>query len=185
MNAALTWLNDLIQWLGRWVPRLVLIHATHRGVRFGPRGGAIAVGPGLVCYWPMTHDLIQVPITTQSIQLNGTMLHVESEGIIPKVAVCTLNVQFSITDVVKAATRVLHFPALIQNRAQSIAASHWNGKMQESGWIAEAMEQFETEMAAYGIRVHALEIAGIGIGVVMKNIADWSYADSADGKRPS
>lgn len=184
MTTALVWLNDLIQWFGRWVPRVVLIHATHKGVRFGPRGGAVAVGPGLVFYWPMTHDLVQVPITMQSLQLNGQTLHVDYEGVVPRVAVCTLNVQFSISDAVKAATRVLHFPALVQNRAQSIAVMHWKGQMVGGAWIEAAKEQLGRELGAFGIHVHALDIAGIGIGVVMKSVADWSYADSVNGKRP-
>lgn len=47
MTGALSFLNDLAQWLGRWVPRLVLVEPTHRGVLFGPRGSARQVGPGL------------------------------------------------------------------------------------------------------------------------------------------
>jgi hypothetical protein len=184
MTNALAWLNDLVQWLGRWIPRIVLIHPTHKGVRFGPKGGALAVGPGLVFYWPITHDLIQVPITTQSIQLNGQCLNIDSNATVPKVALCTLNVQFSITDAVKASTRVLHFPALIMNRAQSIAAVHWKGDTADKKWIAAAAEQLEQEMVKYGIQIHALDIAGIGIGVALKNISDWSYADSSNGKRP-
>lgn len=126
MTAALSWLNDLVQWLGRWIPRLVLIHPTHRGVRFGPSGRAVEVGPGLVVFWPITHDLVQVPVTTQSIQLCGQILPLHDDGsVLPRVAVCTLNLQFAIIDPVKAAVKVLHWPALVSNRAQAIAVERW------------------------------------------------------------
>lgn len=183
MGSALAWLNDLVQWLGRWIPRLVLIHPTHRGVRFGPRGQAVAVGPGLVMYWPMTHELIQVAITMQSVQFVGQILHLDHGGPIPVVAICVLNAQFEIVDPVKASTRTLHFMALIQNRAQSLVAEKWKGSM-ENGWIQGARNQMAEEMLAYGIRLEKLEVAGLGIGMALKQIADWSYADTTTGERP-
>lgn len=196
MNAALSWLNDLIQWLGRWIPRLVLIHPTHRGVKFGPRGRTTQVGPGLVVYWPITHDLLQVPVTTQSIQLCGQILQLpDSAAIVPRVAVCTLNVQFTITDAVKAATKVLHFQALVSNRAHALAAHHWERRTnrarsvraragRESTWVRDAEADLRAEMIDYGIHLLSLDSTGIGIGVVLKNVSDWSYADSSNGKRP-
>src|SRR3954469_15643041 len=129
MGTALAWLNDLIQWLGRWIPRLVLVHPTHRGVRFGPRGGAVEVGPGLTFYWPMTHDLVQVAVTTQSIQLCGQILPIgDDTGLLPRVALLTLNLQFRIVNVVEAATEILNFHALVSNRAQALATKHWPGQ---------------------------------------------------------
>ena len=187
MTAALAWLNDLVQWIGRWIPRLVLIHTTHRGVRFGPRGGAHLVGPGLVLFWPITHDLLQVPVTTQSIQLCGQILPAgEHDGFVPRVVVCTLNIQFSLSDPVKASTRVLSFHALVANRAQSLAAKHWPGSYarDDRAWVTNAQEQLTTEMQEYGIAVHSLELASIGLGVTLKNVSDWSYADREAGKRP-
>ncbi len=189
MSAALAWLNDLIQWLGRWIPRLVLIHPTHRGVKFGPRGRAVQVGPGLVVYWPITHDLLQVPVTTQSIQLCGQILPMPDAGaIVPRVAVCTLNVQFAIIDAVKAATKVLHFQALVSNRAHALAAEYWDSSgfvaRDPHAWIRKAEADLREEMADYGIVLLSLDSTGVGIGVVLKNVSDWSYADTVDGKRP-
>jgi len=176
-----------MNWLGRWIPRLALIHPTHRGVRFGPKGSATSVGPGIILYWPITHDLIQVPITTQSIQMGGQILPYASDdpsAIFPRVSVCVLNLQFSIADVVKASTRILNFHALVTNRAQALAAQHW--KPQGMNWIEAAEQQLRTEMEDYGITVHSLEIAGMGVGVVMKSMQSYDYgaSDSVNGKRP-
>ena len=184
MTSALTWLNDLMQWLGRWIPRLVLIHPTHRGVRFGLKGSAVKVGPGLVLYWPITHEVVQVPITTQSMQLPGFILHMDSTGLIPKVVICVLNIQFSITNAVKAATRILHFHALIQNRGQAIASLHWKNDMRDREWVSTARIQFEQEMLEYGIRIVSMDIAGLGIGIVTKSVQDYGYNENTNGKRP-
>jgi hypothetical protein len=188
MSAALSWLNDLIQWLGRWIPRLVLIHPTHRGVRFGPSGRAVAVGPGLIVYWPITHDLIEVPVTRQSLQLCGQTLPMADDhaALIPRVTVCTLNLQFSISDPVKAATRILNFHAVVANRAQALAAAYWMRAADKNGtgWLLNAARDLALEMEEYGIDLTALDVAGLGTGVILKNISDWSYSDNSNGKRP-
>lgn len=185
MTAALTWLNDLFQWIGRWIPRLVLIHVTHRGVRFGPRGTAREVGPGLVVYWPITHALIQVPITLQSIQLCGTQLPLKDDaGLLPRVAILTLNIQFEVRDAVKAATGALNFHALVSNRAQAIALRSWPGSMPtDDDWLRRTASVLRLEMEDIGIDVRACEAGGVGIGVALKNVSDWTWQDRPDGKR--
>lgn len=183
---ALAWLNDLIQWLGRWIPRLELIHPTHRGVRFGPSGRAVEVGPGLVFYWPMTHDLVQVAVTAQSIQLCGQILPLPDDtGLLPRVALCTLNLQFQVTDVVKAATSILNFHALVGNRAQALATQYWckAPNMTQPTWLTGVEQQLRSEMVPFGIDVKFIDAAGLGIGVALKNVADWSYADNVEERR--
>lgn len=190
MSNALVWLNDLFQWLGRWIPRLTLIHPTHQGVKFGPRGRTQKVGPGLVVYWPMTHDLIQIPITTQSIQLPGQILWEESSrdsgvAVFPRSLVCVLNLQFSVSDPVIAATRVLHFHALLQNRATALAAIAWRDRDPSAiDWLAQAKDQLKSEMEQYGLAIQNFEIAGMSMGVTIKNFYDYSWNDEANGKRP-
>jgi len=183
---ALAWLNDLVQWFGRLVPRIVLVHPTHRGVRFGPRGSARCVGPGLVTYWPITHHLIEVPVTLQSVQLCAIQLPIrdESQHFLPRVAVCTLNVQFLIADPVTAATHILNFHALVGNRAQASVAAQWPGELPaDATWILRAGDRLAQELRAFGITLATIDIAGLGLGVAVKNIGDWSYADQVNGKR--
>jgi hypothetical protein len=186
MTAALTWLNDLMQWLGRWVPRLVLIHQTHRGVQFGPGGSVRQVGPGLIVYWPITHEVVQVATTLQSIQLCGQMLPLEDDtaAIVPRAAICTINVQFVVRDPVQAATRILHFHALVSNRVQAAVAAAWPGRIpSQNGWLEKAKNSLVGELAGYGIELATIDVAGIGLGATLKNVSDWSYADPVNGKR--
>jgi hypothetical protein len=120
--------------------------------------------------------------------LCGQMLPVESDtALVPKVGMCVLNVQFSIADVSLAVTRVLHFQALIGNRAQSLVARHWQGVTERNAFdavIKAAESELRAEMTDYGVCVNSLDAAGFGLGVVMKSVSDWSYADQVNGKRP-
>ena len=66
MNA-FAWLNNLMEWFARWVPRLALVRATHVGVLFGRGGRVTELPPGLWWYWPITSELQQVATTERTI----------------------------------------------------------------------------------------------------------------------
>lgn len=187
MSSALAWLNDLAQWFGRWFPRLTLVHPTHRGVRFGRGGSVKEVGPGLVFYWPMIHDLVQVPVTTISFQTNSQTLWLEasSDGMVPIVAVIGNAIQFKVTDPVKAAVAALSFHAIVDNRVQAAVAKHWRGDLEDMSWCAAAHAEAAESLVPYGIALQRLDPTSLGRGCALKNLADWSYSDSQDGKRPS
>lgn len=186
MGTALSWLNDLAQWLGRWFPRLALIHPTHRGVRFGLAGKSLEVGPGLVLYWPIIHDLVEVPVTTISYQSSAQILHLEEadRGLVPHVAVVAVAVQFKVTDPIKAAVRVLNFHAIVDNRIQAAISRHWKGELDKRDWCAPALKEAAHALEAYGIALEHLDVTQHGRGCALKNIADWGYSDSVEGKRP-
>jgi regulator of protease activity HflC (stomatin/prohibitin superfamily) len=184
MSGALTWLNDLMVWLGRFIPRLLLIPPTHRGVRFGPRGGTREIGPGLIIYWPITHQVLLMPVTTQSIQLSSQLLQCTgpSDRIVPWVTVVAAAIQFRVVKPIEAATRALSLHALVDNRASAALAKHFVHDLDASIWLTKASEELRIELQAYGVTLERLDITQFGTGVALKNLSDWSYADSIDGK---
>lgn len=187
MTSALSWLNDLAQWLGRWFPRLVLIEPTHHGVRFGPVGGARRVGPGLVCYWPITHVLVQMPITTQSIQLCAQILPARiqnDERLVPHITVCAAAIQFRVVDAVSAATKALNLHALIDNRTSAAIARNVREREDVQRWAEAVVSELTSELEPFGIVIERLDFTQLGAGVALKNVSDWSYGDNETGLRP-
>lgn len=187
MTNALSFLNDLAQWLARWIPRMELIQPTHRGVLFGPRGSARELAAGLRIYWPITHALVLLPVTTQSVHLCSQMLPDETatESIIPRVRLCATAIQFRITDAVKAATQALHVMGLVDNRATAAIARHYTLlSADRQAWAASAVDDLRAELEPYGIFVERLDFTGFAIGVALKNVSDWNYGDNTNGTRP-
>lgn len=71
MEGALAWIGQIAEWLGRLIPRLVIIRTTHSAIKF-VRGWKVAVcGPGLHVYWPMVTDYVEYPIARQAEELRG------------------------------------------------------------------------------------------------------------------
>lgn len=185
MTNALSFLNDLAQWLGRWVPRLVLIQRTHRGVLFGPGGSAREISPGLMVYWPITHLLLEVPVTTQSVQLNSQIMPVEESGqIIPRVLLCAAAVQFRVENAVLVSTKALHTFALVDNRASAAIARHVSMRADLRAWSQAVVTELDSELRPFGIVIERLDFTQHGTGVALKNVSDWNYSDTMSGKRP-
>lgn len=116
--SALSWLNDLARWIAAWVPRLTLIPPTHRAVIFGPRGGAVTRGPGLVFWWPIAQKMVRLPVVRQAMETCARLLPTNggAEALIPRAAVCGLVLEYVIEDPLLAATATVHLQSLIDNR---------------------------------------------------------------------
>jgi hypothetical protein len=185
MMNAFSFLNDLAVWLGRWIPRLVLIEPTHRGVLFGPRGGARELQPGLRVYWPITHVLVLVPVTTQSVMLSTQILPIAEQGdIIPRVLLCAQAVQFRVVNAVLVATKALHTFGLVDNRTSAAVARHLHLRGNLSDWSEAVLADLAAELNPFGVVVERLDFTQHGTGVALKNVADWNFTDNAAGGRP-
>lgn len=186
MTNAFAWLDQLMSWVGRWVPRLILVPPTHRGVLFGPRGGCRERGPGLVVYWPILQALLQVPVTTQSFNLCAQILPAPERvasplGPIPTVSICAAAVQYRVVDPIKAATKALHLHALVDNRATAAIARHYSSYSSAQTWIKMAADDVTEELAAYGVELERLDPTQMAVGIAIKNLNDWAHSDYANG----
>jgi len=73
MDAALGWIGDLIRYLALLVPRLQLVRATERGVKF-VRDHTVEIGPGLHVWWPVTTEIDIYPVVRQVMGLENQMI---------------------------------------------------------------------------------------------------------------
>jgi regulator of protease activity HflC (stomatin/prohibitin superfamily) len=71
---AFAWIGDIIQALGKFIPRLILIRATHRGIRWRRGHSVHAMDPGLHIYWPVITDVEQIVVARQTLNLPTQVL---------------------------------------------------------------------------------------------------------------
>ncbi len=66
MEGALAWLGQIIEWIGRFIPRIVILDVRVAGVKF-VRGGKVKVCPpgGLYFYWPIITTFDTYPAVRQ------------------------------------------------------------------------------------------------------------------------
>lgn len=66
-DSAFAWIGAIIEWFGRWIPRLTIVDTTQGWIKF-IRGRIVrSGGPGLVLHWPLVTKLVVFPVVRDSL----------------------------------------------------------------------------------------------------------------------
>ncbi len=102
MESAFAWLNQLIEAVFRFCPRIVIVRATHAGVKWVHGWKVKAMPPGLHWYWPLTTEVEVLVTARQTLSLPDQVLTTKDGR---KVTIKTLVV-YRVRDIVQAIGRV-------------------------------------------------------------------------------
>lgn len=70
MSGALAWLNEAMVWLASWIPRLVIVLASEKGIRYRHGSDVSVLDPGLHVYWPIVTRVQIVNVNRQVLNLS-------------------------------------------------------------------------------------------------------------------
>lgn len=126
---AFDFLNDIVQWFGKWVPRWDLLQPDEGGIKFRPRtrgiwprrrlhktGNIIVLEPGeIYWYWPVTSYVVTIDTKRQTLAIGQRLT--TKDGV--SVQVDTVIV-FVIDDVEKALVETKDFKDTIGEVAQKL-----------------------------------------------------------------
>jgi regulator of protease activity HflC (stomatin/prohibitin superfamily) len=155
VGAAIGWVGDLVQAILKFFPRLVLVRETHRGVKFGRRGGATMMLPGLRWWWPLISDVEVVPVARQSIDLPPQTLVTKDDVSVTASAV----VVYEIRDAVKAYTTSWDFDSTISDVARVAFRDYIVGQDFE----AMRSNPTKSDQTLVGLLRGALRPYGVGV----------------------
>src|SRR5262245_60955089 len=102
-----------MQWLSRWIPRLLLIRQGHEGVRFGPKGAVQRLPPDLHLYWPITHDVTVVSTLMRTMEI-AAQLHGQE--------IIQASVRWRVADPARTLTTWNDIVANVDDRTQAALA---------------------------------------------------------------
>jgi len=74
MTSALAWLNHVMVWLGSWIPRLLVVLKTERGIRYRNGSEVRILEPGRRIYWPLVTKVHVVNVMRQVLNLSTQTL---------------------------------------------------------------------------------------------------------------
>jgi regulator of protease activity HflC (stomatin/prohibitin superfamily) len=153
MNA-LSWLGDIIEWFGMFIPRIIHVKATEEGVMY-TRSKYSKIGPGIHIYLPLWSDYYTYPSKRNTLDLPAQILMtIDKKSIYIEVAVV-----YSISDIVKALVETYDLEDTIRDVAQGcvkkIVTSYSLEEIREDQEGVDELltEEIRTELSSYGINV--------------------------------
>jgi len=95
---AFAWIGQIVEALGRLIPRLVIVRATHQGVKWVCGSRVKAMLPGLHVYWPITTEFEVLVCARQTLNLSTQVLMTQDR----QQVVVGMLVVYRVKDVVEA-----------------------------------------------------------------------------------
>lgn len=168
MSAAFAWLNDLMTWLGRWVPRIVLVRASHVGVRFGRGGAMVPLRPGLHIYWPI---FMEVQLVSMAIRTIETSAQVNDGQLVSAVVV------YRIVDAVRVLRDVYDVRSQIDMRTKAtLVAKRPFDPLRPN---MTELELLQREFKPLGVAIDGLAVTQRSWCLPLKNLSDWASHEDA------
>ena len=78
----LNWINDIISSLLSFIPRPIIVRATHGGVKWPWGKTAKEMCPGFHWYWPFSTEFEVIPIARQTLNLKTQALMMDTTNLI-------------------------------------------------------------------------------------------------------
>jgi hypothetical protein len=167
----LEWLNQLMQWLGMWFPRIVLVKRTHEGVKFTTRGRVGVYPPGLYCYWPITTEFKTVSTRQRTTEVAAQLCGREV------VSVC---VAYTIMNPMSALMAYDDVFSQLDDRTQAHLTRAYSADGANVA-ISEAIRRgLDEEFGENGVSVHSVDVIQRGWVIPLKNLNDWAQHSKAE-----
>lgn len=165
MDTAFGWLGKIIEWFGRFIPILVVVRATHNGVKF-IRGSRIKkMLPGLHVYWPLTTEIELIPVVRQTKNLFNQVLVTRDQ----KTVSAGIVIVYTIEDVIKAIGESWDINDTIIDISQAALISVIT-KMNLPELISEITDKVENELS----KTARAKLKPYGVAVIRCALTDLS-----------
>lgn len=170
MTSGLAWLNELMLWIGRWFPRLVLVKATHHAVKFsGP--SMTLIKPGLCWYWPITSSLQLVSMRSRSIETAAQLLGRE---------VIAVVVGFTIVDPLAVMSEFAEVFSQLDDRTKSAVARAYTAEKSSAAIAEEVKGELSGRFSPHGVTIQKVDVVQRGRVIPLKNLNDWAQHSKAN-----
>lgn len=175
MDNAFAWIGAIVEWFGKFIPRVVIVKSTHGGVKFVYGRKVKRMGPGVHIFWPLVTEILQLPTarTTHNL-VTQTLLTKDGRQVVVGVVVV-----YSITDVVLALSEVWDVSDAVSDIAQCAVVGVMAGNDFDIivKGICSDIEQELTKatrerLKTFGIKVHKCSITDFSPCQVYRVISD-------------
>jgi regulator of protease activity HflC (stomatin/prohibitin superfamily) len=69
MDSALAWIGHIAEWVGKFIPRWIILNTTEGAIKFVGGTDPVFLGPGIHWWWPAVTEMKPLVLARQSINL--------------------------------------------------------------------------------------------------------------------
>jgi regulator of protease activity HflC (stomatin/prohibitin superfamily) len=179
---ALAWISELVAWIAQFIPRFLIVEATHGGVKFVRGSKIVKLDAGFHIYWPLTTSVHLYPIARQADDLRSQTIVTADD----KTIVVGGMIVYEVDDVEKILAHTFQPEQTIRDVA--LSAFHdvccqltWQEirDQQRSGQLDRDLKrEVRKSLDSYGIRVLKTMLTDLAPCKVLKLI----QSTSSDGQ---
>jgi len=166
MSGALDWINQFFETIALFVPRRVIVRATHRGIKWKRGRQVLELAPGVHWYWPFLSEVENHPVARQTISLPTQTLFTRDQKRVAVGAVVT----YRIRDIVLAiGERNWDFNETMRDTSQSAVVEVISTLALEE--LQHGIDNLVIEQLTRRVRRH---LRKYGISVLKCSLADFA-----------
>lgn len=151
---ALNWIGQIVEWVGKFIPRILHIKITEEGVMY-TRSKYKRIKPGIHVYLPIWSDYYTYPVKRNTLDLPAQILLTKDTKSV-YIEVCVV---YSISDIVKALVETYDLEDTIRDIAQGcvkkiVSSSSLKDLQNDQSKIdINLTNELKEELESYGINV--------------------------------
>jgi regulator of protease activity HflC (stomatin/prohibitin superfamily) len=177
MDTAFSWIGQIAEWLGRWIPQILIVRATHAGVKFVRGKRVKEMRPGMHIYWPLTTEVSILPTARQTHNLVTQVMMTKDKHQVVVGGV----VIYTITNIVDALSENWDVSDTIGDITQTALVAVITSWSLED-LISKITTDLERELTVatrerlrpYGVKVHKCALTDFSTCKVLKLLSDGS-----------
>lgn len=172
MDSALAWIGQIAEWIGKFIPRWLILDTTEGAVKYVKGKNAIALGPGIHWFWPVTTKISEYPVAFQADRLpTQTLVTVDD-----KVIIVGSMIAYSVFDIIPLVAHTHAALTTIANLAMTavhdvVCKMTWDQLKSEQrrGTLDTKLRNAAKELLTpYGVKVESLMLIDLAPTRVLK-----------------
>ena len=173
METAFAWLGEIMNWFGKWFPRLLIVRSTHAGVRFRHGSKPSPLFPGLRVYWPLVTEVEVIPTARQTHNLPTQALTLDAKKVVVSGVViykindivATIARNWDVSDTLNDISMVA-ITQIVTTHSLQYLLEHLTNEVQE-----KLTRETRHRLRRYGVYVYWTALTDFSECVVIKNIS--------------
>jgi regulator of protease activity HflC (stomatin/prohibitin superfamily) len=172
VDSAFAWIGQITEWLGRFIPRRMILDTTEAAIKYKHGAEPVLCGPGVWWYWPWSSTWVAYPtarqtdrLETQTMQTSDGKTFIVSGTLTHEVSDLTLLIPRThspMTTIVDIAMAAVH-DVLCEMTWEELQAEQRRGTIK-----TKLRNEAQKQLHDYGIKVIKLQLNSIAPARVLK-----------------